>query len=272
MPIKREISKADYDALGDALKALYRANGDKFTLDAEGFDDVTGLKSALDAERRGRGDLETQLRELRTKLGDLDPEKARAAIKLLQDLEDKSDLADIPEAVRAKIDKIVEKRTERMRLDHDTQVNAFKKQVGDGTSEREKLVAQLSELLIDNSIRSAAGKLGIRDEAVEDAVLAGKQLYRIKDGKPVPMNGEQVVYGKDASTPMPIDEWLGGKQKERPHWFKDSTGSGAKSNLGGGGGGNAHSITETQAKDRAAYTTAKAAADKAGVELQIVAG
>lgn len=271
MAIKREISKAEFDALAEPLKALYKQSGDKYTLDAEGFDDVTGLKSALDAERRGRGDLETQLRELRTKLGDLDPEKARAALKMLQDLEDKSDLADVPEAVRAKIDKIVEKRTERMRTDHETQVNAFKKQLGDGTTEKEKITAQLSELLIDNAIRTHATKLGIRDEAVEDAVLAGKQLYRIKDGKPVPMNGDQVVYGKDASSPMPIDEWLGGKQKERPHWFKESTGTGAKP-AGGGGQGAAHTITETQAKDRAAYVAASDAATKAGTTLQIIPG
>jgi len=35
-------------------------------------------------------------------------------------------------------------------------------------------------------------------------VLWGKQVYRIKDGQPVPMTGDTIIYGKDPNKPIPM--------------------------------------------------------------------
>lgn len=257
-------SKADVDALPEALRSLYKETNGKFVLDAEGVEDVSGLRTALEKERGGRADLDKTLKELKAQFEGLDPVKAREALQKIQSLEDKK-LID-----EGKIEELLKTRTERLVADHTAQVNAFNKQIEELKGGNGKLTSQLSELLIDNAVRSAAGKLGLRDTAVEDAVLNAKQLYQIRDGKPVPVRGDQVVYGKDANTPMPIDEWLGGLQKDKAHWFKESTGAGTPP--GGGnlpGLGGSHTITAEQARNPQVYQQARAAAEKAGVELQI---
>jgi len=44
-----------------------------------------------------------------------------------------------------------------------------------------------------------------------------------------------VLYGKDGSTPMPMNEWVLGLKKTAPHLFAGAAGSGA-----GGGRGHGH--------------------------------
>lgn len=256
-------SKADVDALPETLRGLYRESNGKFVLDAEGVEDVTGLRTALDKERNNAGELDKALKALKAQFEGLDPAKAREALKQIESLEDKK----LIEA--GKIDELLAQRTERLRADHESQVKAFNKQIDDLKGGTTKLTSQLSELLIDNAVRAAATKLGVQDTAVEDAVLSAKQLYQIRDGKPVPLRNDQIVFGKDANSPMPIDEWLGGMTKDRPHWFKPSGGAGAPPNGGKSGGGTGHVITADQARDPIAYRAARDAAAKAGVELQI---
>lgn len=60
------------DGLPDAQKELYDEGTDgKFHLQAEGVEDVGGLKSALEKERRGRKEAEAKLK----KTGDIDPDE-----------------------------------------------------------------------------------------------------------------------------------------------------------------------------------------------------
>jgi hypothetical protein len=56
--------------LSEAQKALYAPKDGKFVLDVEGAEDTSGLKSALEAERKARRDFERKLAAYR----DLDPE------------------------------------------------------------------------------------------------------------------------------------------------------------------------------------------------------
>ena len=215
------------DAIPEGLREHYKKGDDgKFRLEAEGVEDVTGLKSALEKERNDRKTTAQKLKELTEQLGDLDPVKAREALKKLQELEDKK-LID-----SGKIDELLAQRTERMQADHNNQVAAFKKNIDNLTKDRDQSTARLSELLIDNALRAAATKAGVKATAIEDAVLWGKQLYRIKDGNPVPMRGDAIVYGKNPQEPMPMEEWLGTMIGEKPHWFEESAGGGA----GGGKG------------------------------------
>jgi hypothetical protein len=69
------------DGLPDAQKSLYEEGEDgKFHLSAEGIEDVGGLKSALEKERKERKAAERKLKEL----GDIDPDE----VQRLRDAED----------------------------------------------------------------------------------------------------------------------------------------------------------------------------------------
>lgn len=83
--LKARINKEEYDALGDVLREFYTANGDEYTLEADGVEDVTGLKSALENERKEKRDAKNALKQFEG----LNPEDARKALEATQKLEEK---------------------------------------------------------------------------------------------------------------------------------------------------------------------------------------
>jgi hypothetical protein len=66
------------------------------------------------------------------------------------------------------------------------------------------------------------------DTALDDLVLRARSTYTLDKGQPVPKNEKgEVIYGKDGTTPMSIDDWMTGLKKTAPHLFRGSSGSGA---------------------------------------------
>lgn len=251
-------SKAEVDALPEALRGFYVEKDGKFVLDAD-FEDVGGLKSALQKERTGRETLEATLREIRKQLGDADPAKARAAMQKLQELEEKG-LIDA-----GRFEELLKQRTERLAAEKDGTI----KELTDKLSASDR---RLAELVIDNELRAVATAKKVRPEAVEDFLRRGRDVYKLQDGKAIPVKPDGTVYyGKKPNEPMGMDEWADGIVTTAPHLFEGSSGSGAANNGGGGGGPKGpHTISAADARDRSKYTAAKAAADKAGQPLTIV--
>jgi len=264
MALKAVLSKEEHAALPEATRAFYVEKDGKFLLDAEGVEDVTGLKNALEAVRGELKSAKKSLQDTIDKFKDIDPEKAKEAQRKLQEIEDKQ-LLDA-----GKVDELLKVRTERMKADYDNQISAFNKNI-DGlkreVSEANKTVA---EVLIDNSIRSAAIKAGITEAAVDDVVLRGQRLWTLKNKQPVAIKDDQIIYGKDPNKPITIDEWVGGLQQEAPHLFKASAGAGTPPNQGGGGNPRSVRLSREEAKDPQKYRAAKAQAEKAGVPLEVV--
>lgn len=56
MALKRKISKTEHAALAELLQKEYKADGEEFVLDAEGFDDPAELKRAKDREAQNAKD------------------------------------------------------------------------------------------------------------------------------------------------------------------------------------------------------------------------
>lgn len=219
------------DGVPTALHEFYTERDGKFYLDAEGVEDVSGLKSALERLKAEAKKAKDDAKKTAERYGDLDPDLAREALKKLQDAEDKQLLDD------KKIDELIAKRTERMAQAHQKEIERFNKLVADLTSERDGLNGKLSEVLIDNAIRDVATRNSVRKTAIEDVLLRGKRLWRLRDGQPVPMNGEDVVYGKDPTKPISMDEWISGLQNDAPHLFEPSSGGGATGSSAGNRGG-----------------------------------
>lgn len=274
MALKAVLDKGSFDGLDSNLKTLYREEGGKYHLDLEAFEDhpaTRNMRTALDKERENSAARLREIEKIKGEIGDLNPEEARKAMKRLKELEDAAALGDIPEKFKQKFDEAVEHKVAQMKTDFENQKKAFEKQVNDAKTANQSLTEQLEELTITNQVRSEAAKVGLHDWAVEDAVMHAKQVYRIKDGKPVPIKPgtkDEVLWGKNPNEPMPISEWLGTKLVEKPGWVRDSAGGGGNNDRRTGA--TVRTIKRSDARDSAKYRAAREQAKKDGVDLQIV--
>jgi hypothetical protein len=116
MALKAKLTADEFKAINAALQEHYKQEGDAYVLDADVVGDVSKLSKALESERGASGTLKQEIAKLKDQFKDLDPEKARAALSKLQELEDKK-LLDAGE-----IDKLIAAKTERMQADHTAQL------------------------------------------------------------------------------------------------------------------------------------------------------
>ncbi len=212
---------ASLDEIPESLRELYEEQDGKYVLKVEGMIP----KQRLDEFRENNIKLMKELDQLRKQmetLKDIDPEKYREMARRLQDIDEKKLLDE------GKIDELVQKRTERMRAEYEHQAQAMKRALEELKQERETLNQRLSEVLIDNAIRDIAVQAGVRKTAIPDVLSRGRQVWRLKDGKPVPLRDDQIIYGKDGTEPMSMQEWINQLQSEAPHLFEPSTGGGAQ--------------------------------------------
>jgi hypothetical protein len=210
MALKFKIAKLD--EVAETVRTLYRPEGDAFVLDVDGAVD----KGRLDEFRNNNITLQQQL----DKLKDVDPAKYRELIALQRKVEEK-ELID-----KGEIDKVVALRVTSMKEEMEGQL----KQTSTALSTAN---AQLSALLIDQAVKAAALKAGALTTALDDVVLRARSMFTIENGVPVPKNEKgEVIYGKDGTTPMSVDDWTLNLKKTALHLFASSSGSGA----GGGRG------------------------------------
>ncbi len=212
MALKREVQKLD--EVDEKYRELYVEKDGKFYLDAE---DAADLRSALEKERKAKRDAEKAAKELKDKYGDLDADAAREALKLKQDLEEKK-LRDAGE-----FDKALEQRVTAMRTEHEKERQKLEQELAAKNS-------RLSELLIDNALSAAAMSkdAGVLPRAIPTVIKLAKDAWKLdKDGKPVAMNGDQPIYGKDGN-PISMEEWISNLKTDHDYLFGQATGGGAQ--------------------------------------------
>lgn len=76
--MKTKIKKEEFDALPDSLKVKFKAEGDEYVLQEE---DVAGLK-------KNKQELLDELKGLKERYGDIDPEAAKTALEAAKAAED----------------------------------------------------------------------------------------------------------------------------------------------------------------------------------------
>jgi len=229
MALKRKLTKEEYDELPEVLQAEYEEKDGTYFVQVEGM----VPKSKLDEFRDNNIELKKQLSDAEKRLdgfGDMTPDDIEKLKKQATDKGGNFDEEKFKDAVEAEL----KKRTGKMTEEHQAEVQKL-------TDIINKSNSQLSTLVIDGAIADAAVKAGVVETAVDDIKLRARQVFKVEDGKAVPYNGEDVLYGKDGETPLSISEWLSDREKDSPHWFKPSGGSGSQPGQGGqkpGGAGN----------------------------------
>lgn len=216
MGLKHTIQKLE--DVPENVRTLYKQDGDKYVLDVEGV----VPKERLDEFRTNNIELQKQL----DKLKDVDPVKYAELIKIQREIEEGKLIKE------GKLEEVVNSRVSEMKRTFEGEKTTL-------TTQLQTANAQLSTLLIDNAVKTAAVKNGVIPTAIDDVVLRARGTYVVENGTPVPKDASgNVVYGKDGNKPMGVEEWVTNLRKNAPHLFVGSQGSGA-------GGGNNTGRTDT---------------------------
>lgn len=134
---------ATAEEVPEALKEFYAEVEGKFKLDAEGVEDVTGLKSALAKEREGRRIAEATIKAFKD-MGVEDPAKIKETLDKLEELQ-----AFDP---NKEADKIA---SEKMKAREAQLISTHQKELEKARGEGKAVSAQLQKVLIDNAAIAA---------------------------------------------------------------------------------------------------------------------
>lgn len=261
MALKARVGGDEFAALDPGLQPLYRkSESGEYLLDAEGVEDVRGLKSALEAQKEQA----RKYRELAQQYEGLDPAAARAALQKLHEYEDKQ-LLDA-----GKVEELLAKRTERMRADFEAAQKALQQQTEKLQGENKTLGDKLAEVLIDSGLTQAAQKAGVRQTALPDVILRGRLVWKLQEGKPLPVRDDgSLLYGKKPPEPMSMDEWMASLASDAPHLFEPSRGAGTPQGSGPVVRAGVLVMSRDEARDPTIYRARKEEAARVGAELRV---
>lgn len=209
MALKTKLGKADYDALDESLQKLYVPDGENYKLDAD-YEDVTGLK-AKNAELLG------DLKELKEKFKDIDPEVARKAVTELEEARRKN----LTDEERHQED------LKKLKKDLDTE-KLRSKALFDTQAERDLHLTLANNKVKADKIEDAAIVLRHRHLKAEE--VDGKPAWKSLDGSPIEK----------------LDDYITGLRNSKADWFEPTTQTGGGAAGSGNNGGNGNTITRKE--------------------------
>lgn len=104
MALKLKLTKAEYDALPEAIKAEYKADGDAYALDVSGVEDTGALRRAHDRTKEELAEQKRIAKEAQDKLNSLGDDAARKA----------GDIATLEKSWQTKLTDETSKRDQRI--------------------------------------------------------------------------------------------------------------------------------------------------------------
>ncbi|MCH4243748.1 hypothetical protein [Acinetobacter gerneri] len=207
------------DAIKEEHRALYVEVDGKFRLDLDGYEDPKGLKSALQSERDAAKTAKQQLKDLQAQFEGIDPEKTRQLLEQLNKDEDAQLIA------AGKVDEVIQKRTEKMRQDHEKQIAV----VTEKAAKAEAYANKFKQSVIKGQIAQAFSGVGGLAEATDDVTaLALSQFALDEKGNAVMIgtDGEPII-GKDGANPLSPKEWVENLKENKPYFFPRANGTNA---------------------------------------------
>lgn len=247
---------ADLQTVEEGHRGFYVEKDGKFVLNVtptDGFelDNVSGLKSALGAERKAKSDLAEAMKAYEG----LDAKAARAALEATKSYEGLPDAETIrtnlaafetlskfdPKSEAEKIAeaKIVQRET-TLKGEFTKRETQLVEELTSLKTVNEKREAQVKSLLIDNAIKGELAKLNPLDDARDAIELLARQAIQLK----VDANGAYQVEILDAQgnprvkdhfgNPLTVGEFLTEIRETRPGLFKPDPINGAGTKPGAG--------------------------------------
>jgi hypothetical protein len=243
MPLKAQYpSEQD---IPEAHRPFYVARDGAFVLDAEGVEDVSGLKSALERLKAERRELQQQAERFKG----VDPEQYHA--------------------LRQQAEALEAERLKKEGRQEEIWQGRLKKQAEEAAIVEQRLRAELGKERVDKALMAAALAAGVREDAIPDAVASWSgRIWRLNDkGEAQAFDGDTALYGKSGD-PVAMSDWVAEQLHAKPYLAKPSSGVGA-THQGSLGTSRTVALTRDQAKDSRTYEAAKAAAAQTGAQLVI---
>jgi hypothetical protein len=211
------------EGLPDGIAEFYNQTESGYELAVDGL----VPKDTVDQFRDNNIKLQKDNAKLSKSLQSIDVDKYNELVQKEQRMKDQ-ELIDA-----GKVDELVHQRTERVRTDLEAQMNAFRLQAEQATSDAQKYKNERDSYLINTELQKAATAAGVRDTAVQDVLNRASAVWRLdsETQRLMPMQGDQVIYGKKG-TALSMDEWFGDLEQQAPHLFKSSSGGGASGGVG----------------------------------------
>ena len=181
--MKFKLTKEEFEKLSDDFKAEYKAEGDNYILQGEGFAD----KDKLDEFRATNVDL---LKKSKANEG-IDMEKYNSMLETERRIRDK-ELID-----KGDIDTLVAERLANQKNDFEAKLATATETAGNATSKYHTLVSKTE---IEGAAFKAFGAAKIRPDA-HDAVMAQiKSKFSVgEDGMVVAKEGDKILTGADGN-------------------------------------------------------------------------
>lgn len=259
--------KAVYEKLDDVpeqFRSLYAERGGKFELTGiEGIKtegDVTRLQVALDKERNDHKTTKTKF----APLADKDINDIVAKLDSYEELK----VAAEGKLDETKLEQIVSTRIRTQLAPVERERDQLKTQLADLSKDRDALKGSVVKRDISESLRKAATGAKVVNEALDDVLLLGLNVFELGD------DGTARVKPDSGFTPgLSPDQWLTDIKQKRPHWWPSSLGGGATGGAGGSGGSNPWAKGAWSLSEQGAYVRehgvekATAMAKAAGVVL-----
>jgi hypothetical protein len=231
------------DDLPESLHSEYEQKDGKFHLKLEG--DPNGYVRSADLEeankklvefRENNRGLKSKLDSVTAKFEGVDPDehkKMREKITSLEQQGLKGD-ADVTSIIQGAIEKAVKPLQQKL----------------EQMSEREKEAKNaLARRDLESILTKEGLKAGVSEKAIPDYLRRGLDVFRLKEGEPVAMNGDDTPIFSSAkpSEPLSVPEWIGSLSDDAPHLFKPSAGGGTDARPGGGDGTKTYDPTDEAA-------------------------
>lgn len=213
------------EGLPDDVAKEYVEKDGKFHIQVEGMkppEEFTKIQTSLNAARTEAGQLKQRL----SLLGDRKVEDVVAELSRIPELE----AAAADKIDEKKLAELAENRAKVLLAPVQHELQTVKGQLTEKEQKVADFEARERTRTIHRQIRNAAKESGIREEAVEDALLLSDRTFELlEDGNAVVKEGAGFTQG------LGPKDWLADLQSKRPHWWPDSEGGGAGGNRGSGG-------------------------------------
>ncbi|MCP4251059.1 MAG: hypothetical protein GY778_28815 [bacterium] len=185
-----------------------------------------GLKGNRDEILGEKRELQGRYDTLAEQWKDLDPVQVKGLLDKIANDEDTRLIAE------GKTDQVIERRTEALRRDAQTKVEAATTRASDLEGTVKEKDSKIAELVIDAAIKDAALEAGVQPSALADIVLRSRQIFALNEDYEIEARKPDgtLIVGKEGKGSLTPGEWLSDIMKElAPHWWAPSNGGGVQS-------------------------------------------
>jgi len=162
-----------------------------------------------------------KLQELADKFKDLDPDKAREALSLINESEYAQMIKD------GKIEEVIEKRSSAATAQLKQAIEDLNQQLAEAEKNGSTYKTKFETKVIEDEIRGAAMKAGVRPEALTDVLMRGSTVFSLSEDGQVEARDRQgnLLKNKDKLVVSP-SVWVEGLKETAPHYWPESEGAG----------------------------------------------